>query len=331
MEYDVFISCKSEDYKHAEEIYQFLVGNGFNTFLAPMELRKSGVSEYRKAITDAIKSSYHLILFASNPEYIDSNWVYYEWDMFVNAQLMGVKTGQIVTILNEVAVEEINSDLWKYESFTFSNYQQGLLSYVETPAYLERKREAEELTLAMEQVFTLAQEFKRKIVDIQSNDIPKITAALEKAKITHRICPVCGGEIDMSDKFCKECSWILSPFDGIMELSNIMNDSIWQISTAQSVYKTNRSLKDECTRLSETIKNLHLEMDELRRFHSNEIDVLTRELAIAKEHINGSKILHETPPAIMEESKEENPVVYTTYNNSETFNRITEKMKKIKL
>ena len=91
MEYDVFISCKSEDYKYAEEIYNFLKGNGFNTFLANKELRQMGDSEYRRSISQALKSTYHLIVFASNADYIDSEWVYYEWDWFLVAKIKGKK------------------------------------------------------------------------------------------------------------------------------------------------------------------------------------------------------------------------------------------------
>lgn len=60
-----FISCKSEDYKFAEEIYEYLKNNDIHTFLASRELRNFGDSEYRKAISKAMKSTYHLIVFAS--------------------------------------------------------------------------------------------------------------------------------------------------------------------------------------------------------------------------------------------------------------------------
>lgn len=49
-----------------------------------------------------MKGVYHLIIFASVAEYIDSTWVYYEWDMFVNAKLKGFKPGNIVTILKGI-------------------------------------------------------------------------------------------------------------------------------------------------------------------------------------------------------------------------------------
>ena len=141
MEYDVFISCKSEDYIYAEEIYNFLIANGFNTFLASKELRLLGDTEYRRSISTAMKSAYHMIIFASDARHIDSTWVYYEWDMFLNAKLKGFKEGQIMTILKDVEVEDINMDLWKYESFTFENYKDKLLDYVVTPRY-SKMREA---------------------------------------------------------------------------------------------------------------------------------------------------------------------------------------------
>ncbi|MBP3590541.1 MAG: toll/interleukin-1 receptor domain-containing protein, partial [Muribaculaceae bacterium] len=70
--YDVFISCKSEDYVYAEDIYTFLRDNGINAFLTSKELRSLGESEYRKAITSVLKDVEHIIVFASKAEYIDS-------------------------------------------------------------------------------------------------------------------------------------------------------------------------------------------------------------------------------------------------------------------
>lgn len=147
MEYDVFISCKSEDYKYAEEIYHFLTDNGIHTFLASKELRNIGDTEYRRAISNAMKSAYHMIVFASKAEFIDSTWVYYEWDMFVNAMLKGFKKGQIMTILKGVNTDRINMDLWKYESFTFENYKEKLMDYVETPSFQKRKERRECVTI----------------------------------------------------------------------------------------------------------------------------------------------------------------------------------------
>lgn len=138
--YDVFISCKSEDYVYAEDIYNFLRDNGINAFLTSKELRSLGESEYRKAITSVLKDVEHIIVFASKAEYIDSRWVFYEWDWFVNAKLKGFKQGNIVTILKDTNVNDINADLWKYESLDFSNFGDTLLRYVETEQSRQRRR-----------------------------------------------------------------------------------------------------------------------------------------------------------------------------------------------
>jgi hypothetical protein len=171
MNYDVFISCKSEDYPYAEEIYNFLKEHGITVFLSNRELRKLGESEYRTAITQAMESAYHLIVFASKAEYIKSTWVYYEWDMFVNAKLKGFKQGQILTILKDVNVNDIAMDLWKYESLTFENYKERLLNYVETPESLQRKKNeqkekreqsAKEIAELKANLRTYAEEYKNE-------------------------------------------------------------------------------------------------------------------------------------------------------------------------
>jgi hypothetical protein len=61
MKYDAFISCRSEDYKYAEEIYHFLTDNGINAFLASKELRNIGDTEYRRAISTTMESAYAYI------------------------------------------------------------------------------------------------------------------------------------------------------------------------------------------------------------------------------------------------------------------------------
>ena len=187
MEYDVFISCKSEDYIYAEEIYNFLRENGFNVFLANKELRQMGDSEYRKAISQALKSTYHLIVFASKTDYVDSTWVYYEWDWFLVAKIKGKKPGQILSILKDISIDDINADLWKYESKSFYNYKESLLAYVETPAHLKRKEEERRIAkLEEEKINKQKEEVKRKerifisYKRVDKNKVFKIKNKIEK-------------------------------------------------------------------------------------------------------------------------------------------------------
>ena len=278
MDYDVFISCKSEDYKYAENIYQFLVDNGFNVFLASRELRNLGDSEYRRAISSAMKSAYHMILFASNPAYIDSTWVYYEWDMFLNAKLKGFKPGQIVTILKDMKVEDINMDLWKYESFTIDNYQEKLLPYMETPSYIQRvkeekrrkseaehlaKIEAEQKQIAARReakslVITLAEEYKKKLLEIQSIDFPKLVDAMKKAEITERVCPVCGAKMELAQTLCPDCCWNMSPLEGIEEFEYLVSDQSERIEKAKARIKQ-ISAQSKKPKLERSVQSLKIE------------------------------------------------------------------------
>lgn len=221
--YDVFISCKSEDYVYAEDIYNFLRDNGINAFLTSKELRSLGESEYRKAITSVLKDVEHIIVFASKAEYIDSRWVFYEWDWFVNAKLKGFKQGNIVTILKDTNVNDINADLWKYESLDFNNFGDTLLRYVETEQSRQRRRD-ESLRKEEEQkrrelktrLVEYAEDYKRGAyaLDIKGHKVDDVLKDLDMS----RICPVCGNKVDPEKTYCDICAWNFSPIDGVDDL-----------------------------------------------------------------------------------------------------------------
>lgn len=286
MEYDVFISCKSEDYKYAEEIYYFLKNNGFNTFLANKELRQMGDSEYRRAISQALKSTYHLIVFASNADYIDSEWVYYEWDWFLVAKIKGKKQGQLLSILKDVNIDDVNGDLWKYESKTFENYKESLLSYVETPAYLRRKKEAEEKERLEEEKRKLekeAEQRKRKILKEIEDDsadyrlhssnleslAKKIIENQEKVGHKEKTCPVCSATQHIGEVFCKKCGWTFTPIfedkpfadkEKVFILRNIWKKVKEFDSITESLSQKNNSLEFALKENNEIILDLKNEL-----------------------------------------------------------------------
>ena len=128
--YDVFLSCKSEDYAYAEEVYNFLTQNGVRVFLASRELRRLGDAEYRRQIVNALDQSKHIIVFASNKAYINTIWVEFEWSTFQNEILAGRKHGNIMTILKGIRVDDIDLSLRQYQSFSYYDYKRDLLQYV---------------------------------------------------------------------------------------------------------------------------------------------------------------------------------------------------------
>lgn len=282
--YDVFISCKSEDYKYAEEIYDFLTANGINTFLASKELRRLGESEYRRAISAAMKDAYHLIIFASNPGYIDSTWVYYEWDMFLNAKLKGFKPGNIITILKDVATDDINMDLWKYESLTYAGYKSAVLQYVDTDdsrarrAQIQKEKEEEQQRLQAQEeerrrteamraeLTALAEGYKKSLaaLDVDANKIFSLAQALG---IKEKKCPVCGRLLPVSARHCATCGYICSPIEGLPGLEYLSTDKATAITLARAVYeKSTQSASDEKIKeYEEKLKDLEAKNNSLCR------------------------------------------------------------------
>lgn len=275
--YDVFISCKSEDYKYAEEVYDFLNEHGINTFLASKELRRLGESEYRRAISKALREAYHLIVFASNPEYIESTWVEYEWDMFVNAKLKGKKAGNILTILKGVDTDDIPMDLWKYESFPFEDYHNNLLQYVETPESIARnkekelqkedalrkKREAEAKAARVKELkaklTNTAEEYKKSVSALQV-DVDKINSLLEELEITHRECPICHASNPVDANVCATCGWPISPLEGLPDLAYLSSDADDSQSIYSGIYSEYLKLKQRSVApLTEQKKIVELE------------------------------------------------------------------------
>lgn len=129
MNYDVFISCKSEDYPLAKPIYDYLVECGLVVFLASVELRKSGVAVFGKVIDAALESAEHMIVFTSKAEYVTTTYVEDEWRTFDNEIRSGRKSGNIITVLKGVSVANLPIGLRKYQSFDYNDHR-DLISYL---------------------------------------------------------------------------------------------------------------------------------------------------------------------------------------------------------
>lgn len=124
MNYNVFISSKSEDYPYARQIYNLLVANGLNVFLADTELSKKGIAEYGEVIDEALDSAEHLVVVASNAEYVRSPYVKNEWRIFLEEKRSGRKNGNIITVLkDESMVGSLPVSLRLFQSFTFDNFE----------------------------------------------------------------------------------------------------------------------------------------------------------------------------------------------------------------
>ncbi|MBQ5691218.1 MAG: TIR domain-containing protein [Alistipes sp.] len=121
--YDVFISCKSEDYALAREIHDFLTNKGYSVFLADADLRRVGRARYGKVIDEALESATHLVLFASKPSYAVSTYVEEEWRIFMEEQRSGRKLGNLLTVRKGFDIAELPISLRSTQSFTFDEYK----------------------------------------------------------------------------------------------------------------------------------------------------------------------------------------------------------------
>lgn len=122
MKYDIFISCKSEDYELARNVYVYLVNHGYSVFLADTELRKCANAEFGKIIDSALDSAEHFILLASRPEYISSTYVESEWRIFIEEKRSGRKSGNIITILDEMNISSLPISLRHFQSFSYKDF-----------------------------------------------------------------------------------------------------------------------------------------------------------------------------------------------------------------
>lgn len=130
--YDVFISHKSGDAKHALQVYDFLVSRGLRVFFSKESLPRLGSSEYHKQIDLAIDRARHMVVVASCRENLEARWVEYEWRMFLQLILKGRKNGNLLSVLAEdMDVDTLPNALSGFEAIRLMPGElERLLGYV---------------------------------------------------------------------------------------------------------------------------------------------------------------------------------------------------------
>jgi hypothetical protein len=114
--YDVFVCFKhlddhgraTEDAALAREVYDFLVARDFSVFFSNVSLERLGVSDYKRAIDQALDSARVLVAVGTSADNLDSKWVRYEWDSFFSDALSGVKPdARVFVYVNGVALTSL--------------------------------------------------------------------------------------------------------------------------------------------------------------------------------------------------------------------------------
>ena len=134
--FDVFISCKSQDYKKAYEVYNYLYDNGHKPFLADPVLREIGTDYYGYLIRRIVNKCSFMIVYATNIDYMNTSYVHQEWNQFLDELSSGLKEGKLFSIISpSISAQMLPSGLSTRQFFTFENYKESLLEYLK----LDRK------------------------------------------------------------------------------------------------------------------------------------------------------------------------------------------------
>ncbi len=97
--YDVFISFKSQDEQLAQKVYKYLMQSGKVAFFSRATLPQIGESKYEKAIFEAIDNSKHMVVVATDPEYLKTEWVKKEWSRFAENVKKAEDSGLVKNLL----------------------------------------------------------------------------------------------------------------------------------------------------------------------------------------------------------------------------------------
>ena len=123
---EVFISFKNTDFSGnltrdrqvAQELYEELNARGIHTFFSDATLLTLGQSIYKRAIDEALESTKILVVVATSREFLESEWVKYEWESFHQDILSGMKRGaQIVPYLGSLTREQTPRSLRDFQTF----------------------------------------------------------------------------------------------------------------------------------------------------------------------------------------------------------------------
>jgi len=109
--YEVFISFKKSDgngndtpdYEISKILYEKLVNEGFKVFFSDETVAEHGADNYAQLIEDALSEAKFLVAVTTKKEYINSPWVKFEWQNFVNDINAGYKPeGKVFTLYKDI-------------------------------------------------------------------------------------------------------------------------------------------------------------------------------------------------------------------------------------
>lgn len=148
MQYDVFISFKNllpsgeptRDSVLAREVHDHLAQNGLSVFLSNVALEQLGVSQYKRAIDDALDAAQVLVAVGTSRDHLESRWVRYEWDSFFNDILSDVKpSGRVFAYIEGLRMLDLPRSLRQAQTFVHGGpAKEALFNFIANA--LEKRR-----------------------------------------------------------------------------------------------------------------------------------------------------------------------------------------------
>lgn len=131
MNAEVFISFKNSDFSGrqtrdseiANMLFDELNARNIATFQSNRSLLSLGQAAYKRAIDDALESTKVLVVISSDIEFLNSEWVKYEWESFHQDILSGMKhDAQIVPYFGNFTRQETPRSLRNFETFYIDSH-----------------------------------------------------------------------------------------------------------------------------------------------------------------------------------------------------------------
>ena len=124
--YTIFISFKNsdemgkktKDSELAEKCYRYLTNKGIDTFFSNIELTFIGKAQYSEVIDGALDSARFLIAVGCSHDNLNSRWVRYEWESFINDIRSGIKPeAEVFVLYQDMAISELPRALRQQQAF----------------------------------------------------------------------------------------------------------------------------------------------------------------------------------------------------------------------
>lgn len=128
---EIFISFKNSDFEGkptrdselAQALYDELTSRGIATFFSNTTLKSLGQSVYKRAIDEALEQAKVLIVLSTNVDFLNSEWVKYEWESFHSDILSGMKqTSTIIPYLGNITRENTPRSLRDFQTFSTEHH-----------------------------------------------------------------------------------------------------------------------------------------------------------------------------------------------------------------